>query len=289
LNIDRIQSESSDHAIFTYLGVPAVTLIDYDMSRIHTPEDTIEYIGKENLDRALKLAVGYVALNAYSNYSVYGFSIKKVEIINFIKSQYPLLIMLVLSLVFFYLKNKKNKESNSTIPYITLFITIMIMGIISYFSLNIQGFPYSETAIGLLKHGFISLLKSLLFSPYFLLFMLPGLAALWICNSRIHSWSYQGEGKEFNIVYKLSMISVVVASLYLTLMYNSPLYMTMAPVFARSLISKIIVNIIIAIISYGIYKIFCREVNIKTKGLKNYIDIHLYCSYSWLAFILLYL
>jgi hypothetical protein len=281
LNIDSIQSESSDHAIFTYFGVPAVTLIDYDLSKVHTPEDTIENIGKENLDRALKLALGYVALNAYSNYSVYGFSIKKVEALNFIKSQYPLFIILVLSLLFFYLKNKRNKETNSTIPYMTLLITAMTIGIISYFPLSIQRFAYAETASSLLKFGFTSLLKSLIFAPYFLLFMFPGLAALWICYSRIHKWSYQGEGKEWNIVYKLSMISVIVASLYLSLMYNSPLYMTLTPVFARSLLSKIIINIIIALISYGIYKIFCRELNIKTKGFKNFI------AYSLILFMLL--
>jgi hypothetical protein len=132
-----------------------------------------------------------------------------------------------------------------------------------------------------LKTGIDSAAKSFIMLPYFILFMLPGFISLFAVNSRIHNWTYQGDGKEYKTVFKIAMLSVVLTSLYLVAMYNKPLYMTLTPNFARSIPVKIILNFVIALISYGVYKLVCAEARIITKGYRNYI------AFSLILFILL--
>jgi len=67
---------SSDHASFRAAGIDAVTLIDNDTSRIHTPKDRIEYINEKaiarcfNVMKPLILADGYSSNIFYNNIEI---------------------------------------------------------------------------------------------------------------------------------------------------------------------------------------------------------------------------
>ncbi len=49
---------SSDHASFQEAGIPTVFFLDEDLSRIHTPEDKLEFINAQSMGDAAALAVG---------------------------------------------------------------------------------------------------------------------------------------------------------------------------------------------------------------------------------------
>ncbi len=51
-----LQGGSSDHASFLDAGIPAVMLFSDDFSRIHTPEDTFEFIDPSLMESAVRLA-----------------------------------------------------------------------------------------------------------------------------------------------------------------------------------------------------------------------------------------
>ena len=48
---------SSDHASFRSAGIPAAFLLADDFSRIHTPEDTVEFVRPELLGNSAALTV----------------------------------------------------------------------------------------------------------------------------------------------------------------------------------------------------------------------------------------
>lgn len=57
---------ASDHAPFAIAGVPAVTLIDYEKTVYHVPEDDISNIGEDNLKRDVTLAMKIIEAEAYT-------------------------------------------------------------------------------------------------------------------------------------------------------------------------------------------------------------------------------
>jgi hypothetical protein len=62
---------SSDHSSFVDAGIEAVTLCDYDLSRIHTPNDKIEYISEEAIDRCFSVIKAQIFKDSYSSNVLY--------------------------------------------------------------------------------------------------------------------------------------------------------------------------------------------------------------------------
>lgn len=62
-NISAITSlnDSSDHAPFCSKGIKAVTLIQYDVSKIHTPADTMDNISEEEFKNVYRILEAYLS------------------------------------------------------------------------------------------------------------------------------------------------------------------------------------------------------------------------------------
>lgn len=66
IKYDELIEDGSDHAPFSYYGVPSVCLINMDMGHgYHSPNDTIETVSGEKLEEAAKLVLYYIKKNAY--------------------------------------------------------------------------------------------------------------------------------------------------------------------------------------------------------------------------------
>ncbi len=67
-NITNIieNKDSSDHASFIKEGFDAITINDGDVTRIHTPEDKIEYISPTAIDRSFSVVWSEIFDSAYS-------------------------------------------------------------------------------------------------------------------------------------------------------------------------------------------------------------------------------
>lgn len=63
--------DASDHVPFINQGIDAVTLCDNDTTRIHTPNDRIEYISEDAIDRCFSVIKVFVLKDAYPNNIVY--------------------------------------------------------------------------------------------------------------------------------------------------------------------------------------------------------------------------
>lgn len=63
--------DASDHAPFIDIGVEAITLCDNDVSRIHTPNDRIEYISEIAINRCFSIIKIFIIKDAYSNNLLY--------------------------------------------------------------------------------------------------------------------------------------------------------------------------------------------------------------------------
>lgn len=63
--------DASDHVPFIDIGVEAVTLCDNDTSRIHTPNDRIEYISEIAIDRCFSIMKVFIVKDAYSDKLIY--------------------------------------------------------------------------------------------------------------------------------------------------------------------------------------------------------------------------
>ena len=61
-----LQGASSDHATFIEAGIPAVMFLADDLSRLHTPEDRIEFVRPELMGAAAALGIGLLDLLAES-------------------------------------------------------------------------------------------------------------------------------------------------------------------------------------------------------------------------------
>ncbi|MBL4935769.1 Zn-dependent exopeptidase M28 [Clostridium sp. YIM B02515] len=62
-----IFEDSSDHEAFRKNNIDALSFCDSDMSRIHTPEDKINFIDNEAIDRCFKVASKEVIKNAFGS------------------------------------------------------------------------------------------------------------------------------------------------------------------------------------------------------------------------------
>ncbi|WP_164509034.1 M28 family metallopeptidase [Clostridium rectalis] len=59
--------DSSDHYSFRKLGIDAITFIDNDVTRIHTPNDKATFISSKSIDRCFKVASKEIIKNAFDN------------------------------------------------------------------------------------------------------------------------------------------------------------------------------------------------------------------------------
>ena len=62
-------SDASDHASFSDNGVNSITLCDFDTTRIHSPQDKVEFIDKNSIIRAFNLVITEIINSSYNNNS----------------------------------------------------------------------------------------------------------------------------------------------------------------------------------------------------------------------------
>lgn len=269
----------SDHSLFNMKGVSAVTLNDYDRDTNHTQRDDISNIGSENINRALKLALTYINSTAFSNGIIRGNLLKIEELKNFIKVQYPLLILLVITAVLCarsYIKNKhtkeEEKEENRGRLFLMTLVIILLCGIISYFPIRYPYVPTPSTgAIKLLVEGIYSMVKSALFYPLYMFYIIPGVILLILANHFVDRWSSSSnESKKYNLWYYISLISVVItAAIGNYCIFNREVYYPATPDFARNFQGKLLLHVIIGIIAFIICMVMQRKSTILIKGFKG--------------------
>ncbi|AQS08457.1 aminopeptidase YwaD precursor [Clostridium saccharobutylicum] len=68
INYDVEFRDSSDHASFSNAGIDAVTLCNSDISRIHTPNDTIDYIDTNTINQVYSIIQQEIYSYAYNNF-----------------------------------------------------------------------------------------------------------------------------------------------------------------------------------------------------------------------------
>jgi hypothetical protein len=67
ISYNYIFEDASDHEAFRKYNIDAITFCDSDMSKIHTPEDRVEYISTEAITRAFNVASREVIKYGYSD------------------------------------------------------------------------------------------------------------------------------------------------------------------------------------------------------------------------------
>lgn len=60
--------DSSDHASFNNAGINALTICNSDLSRIHTPKDTIDYINSTSIDEVYSIVKKEIYDSSYNKY-----------------------------------------------------------------------------------------------------------------------------------------------------------------------------------------------------------------------------
>lgn len=71
VNYNCLFENSSDHAPFGNIGLEAITLCDYDTTKIHTPEDTIDYIKDTAITRCFTVIQPQLINEIYGNNPLY--------------------------------------------------------------------------------------------------------------------------------------------------------------------------------------------------------------------------
>ncbi|WP_373897961.1 M28 family metallopeptidase [Haloimpatiens sp. FM7315] len=56
INFNELFEDSSDHTPFRARNIDAVTFCDYDLSKIHTPKDKVQFIENDSINRCFKIA-----------------------------------------------------------------------------------------------------------------------------------------------------------------------------------------------------------------------------------------
>lgn len=78
-----IYQDSSDHASFNNIGIDSISFCHSDMSKIHTPNDKVEFISTDAIDSVYKIVnekvkdscYGYITQFVYSGFSIFVFSL----------------------------------------------------------------------------------------------------------------------------------------------------------------------------------------------------------------------
>lgn len=67
VNYNLLFQDSSDHEAFRKNNIDAITFCDSDSSKIHTPEDKVQYINTSAIDRCFKVASKEILKNGFSS------------------------------------------------------------------------------------------------------------------------------------------------------------------------------------------------------------------------------
>lgn len=66
-----VYQDSSDHASFNNLGIDAISFCHSDMSKIHTPNDTIDYIDKSSIETVYSIVDKKIKESCYSKFTLF--------------------------------------------------------------------------------------------------------------------------------------------------------------------------------------------------------------------------
>ena len=140
IDYEVLYEDSSDHASFNNLNIDALSFCHSDKTRIHTPEDTIDYIDTSSIDTVYKIVETEIKLLCYSGLTRFIYSQNSITLISIV------LILLIIWGIFS--KNKFLLHKNSSI----LFRAIALIAVISATIFYIKG--YTSALIIALIFGF---------------------------------------------------------------------------------------------------------------------------------------
>ncbi|MBC8059328.1 MAG: Zn-dependent exopeptidase M28 [Clostridiaceae bacterium] len=107
IRYSNLFEDSSDHEAFRDLNIDAVTFCDYDITKIHTPNDKVDYINTKSIDTCFKVVASELITYAYGdNY----FLIHNNNIL-----RYSCISSIILSLIFLgflFMKSEKKVNQN---------------------------------------------------------------------------------------------------------------------------------------------------------------------------------
>lgn len=270
ISINEVKDNSTDHVLFTQMGVPAITISDYDKELACTPEDTIDKINKDNIDRAMGFIISFISMWAYSNFSAGGYSMGFQEAQDLVAFLYPLLIALMALVILLYISKRAGREKQETgklrIPVLSIAAVLILIAIVSYFPIKYIFAPSSSPDIlGLMLEGLLSILKSIAIVPIYTAATVIGVLVIFLANKRTLSAKYTGDGGELKYYYYLSVVLVLVLSLFIALIYNTPVYLVVTPDFARHFTGKIVLFVCFGGVSLFMSKLLCSEARIKPR------------------------
>jgi len=99
---EYMYEDASDHSYFRKENIDAITFTDKDMTRIHTPNDKVEFISTESIDRCFNVVSKEIIKTAYNN-NFFLLYYKQTLIISGI-------ILAVSTLIIIVLNRKKNNK-----------------------------------------------------------------------------------------------------------------------------------------------------------------------------------
>ena len=140
VSYEVLYEDSSDQASFNNLNIYAVSFCHSDKTRIHTPEDTIDYIDTSSIDTVYKIVETEIKTSCYSGLTRFIYSQNSITLISIV------LILLIIWGIFS--KNKFLLHKNSSI----LFRAIALIAVISATIFYIKG--YTSALIIALIFGF---------------------------------------------------------------------------------------------------------------------------------------
>lgn len=140
IDYEVLYEDSSDHASFNNLNIDALSFCHSDKTRIHTPEDTIDYIDTSSIDTVYKIVETEIKTSCYSGLTRFIYSQNSITLISIV------LILLIIWGIFS--KNKFLLHKNSSI----LFRAIALIAVISATIFYIKG--YTSALIIALIFGF---------------------------------------------------------------------------------------------------------------------------------------
>jgi hypothetical protein len=223
-----------------------------------------------------------ISFLTYSNGGLTGNKLVLLDIQNFIKTQSPLIIIilavLILLLVLYKTRRSDSSKLRSRIPLLTIALIMLGAGVVSYFPIR---YPYapvvsSNNAFVLFTEGILSIFKAPLLWPFYFLYIIPGIIVYAITKQRQLHWNYKGSGKELDIIFYISMaLTVVLSAIVNTLLFNKQAYYAVTPDFARDFGGKLVLHIIVGIIAYLFWRLLSFETSVKNKGYKGLISFAL--------------
>lgn len=140
VSYEVLYEDSSDHASFNNLNIDAVSLCHSDKTRIHTPDDTIDYIDTTSIDAVYNIVENEIKDSCYSTFTRFVYSSRSLLFIYI-----SLLILIIWGL---FDKSNIITDKNGSIFFSLISLISVIVSIIFY----TRG--YSNSLIVTLTFGF---------------------------------------------------------------------------------------------------------------------------------------